>query len=283
MKITILVENTASPSNPELKSEHGLSIHILHKENRILFDMGISDAFVNNSKSLGVDLSSIDIAVISHHHFDHGGGLSSFLELNQNAKIYLRNAPDGESYLRAFFFLKRYIGLDKNLLEANPDRFVYVDEKVEILPDVFIISKIELPYPKPKGNKYLYLKKNSEWQLDDFSHELILVIKENDGVVIISGCSHNGMLNVISTVNKEFDGIPIKAFIGGLHLIGFPLLNTMAGTRNEIEEIGRKISAYPIERVYSGHCTGEKAFSVLSNVMSEKLKQLQTGTVIEIS
>jgi 7,8-dihydropterin-6-yl-methyl-4-(beta-D-ribofuranosyl)aminobenzene 5'-phosphate synthase len=117
--------------------------------------------------------------------------------------------------------------------------------------------------------------------LEDFSHVLILVIKENDGVVIISGCSHNGVLNGISTVNNAFDGLPIKAFIGGLHLIGFPLLNTMAGTKNEIRELGRKILAYPIEQVYSGHCTGEKAYFVLSDVMGEKLKQMHTGTIIE--
>jgi 7,8-dihydropterin-6-yl-methyl-4-(beta-D-ribofuranosyl)aminobenzene 5'-phosphate synthase len=84
-------------------------------------------------------------------------------------------------------------------------------------------------------------------------------------------------------VNKAFDGIPIKAFIGGLHLIEFPLLNTVAGNRKEVEEIGRTILAYLIERVYSGHCTGEKAYSVLSNVMGEKLKQLHTGTIIETS
>jgi len=281
MEITILAENTASPSNPELQSEHGLSIHILHHGKSILFDMGTSDAFVKNASVLGVDLSSVDIAVISHHHFDHGGGLSSFLGLNQNANIYLRNAPDGESYLRAFWFLKRYIGLDESLLAAYPDRFVFVDENIEIFPDVFVISKIALSYPKPKGNKYLYLKRNSGWQLDDFSHELILVIRENDGLVIFSGCSHNGILNMIDTVNKKFAGFPIKAVIGGFHLIGFPLFNTMAGSKAGIREIGRKMLNFPIDMVYSGHCTGPKAYNILKDEMSEKLTQLHTGMMIE--
>lgn len=280
MKITILVENTASPSNTELQGEHGLSIHVLHNDKSILFDMGTSDAFVKNASVLGVDLSSVDIAVISHHHFDHGGGLSAFLQLNQEAKIYLRNAPDGKSYFRAFWFLKRPIGLDESLFEAYPERFVFVDENVEILPDVFIISKIELSYPKPKGNKYLYLKRDSEWHLDDFSHELMLVIREKDGLVIFSGCSHNGMLNMIDTVNKQFDGFPIKAVVGGFHLIGLPMFNTMAGREAEIREIGRKALNYPVDIVYSGHCTGQKAYTVLKDEMSEKLSPLHTGMII---
>lgn len=281
MKITVLTENTASPSNAELQNEHGLSVHILHKGKSILFDMGTSDAFKSNAEVLGVDLPSVDAAVVSHHHYDHGGGLPSFLKINQESKIYIRNAPEGEIYLRAFWVLKRYIGLDKSLFGAYPERFMFVDGDVEIFPDVFIISKIESPYPKPKGNKYLYRKINSDWQLDNFSHEFMLVIRENDGLVIFSGCSHNGMLNMIDTVNKKFDGFPIKAVIGGLHLIGMPLFNTMAGSVTEIAEIGRKILTYPVDVVYSGHCTGQKAFNVLKNEMSEQLKQLHTGMIIE--
>ena len=126
------------------------------------------------------------------------------------------------------------------------------------------------------------MKNDSEWRLDDFSHELLLVIKENDSLVIFSGCSHNGMLNMIDTVHEEFDGIPIKAVIGGFHLVGLPMFNTMAGSRSEVEDIGRRALTYPVESVYSGHCTGQKAYRVLKNVMGEKLNQLHTGAVIEI-
>lgn len=283
MKITVLVENTESPSNADLQNEHGLSIHIKHHDHSVLFDMGTSDAFARNADLLGVGLSTIDLAVISHHHYDHGGGLSSFLGMNRDAKIYLRETPCGEIYLRALWFIRRNIGLDENLFETHPNRFEFVNESIEILPDVYLIPKVETKYPKPKGNKYLYLKKSDEWRLDDFSHELILVIKDNDGLVIFSGCSHNGMLNMIDTVNNRFGGIQIKAVIGGFHLIGFPLLNTMAGSRNDVEDIGRKVLTYPIETVYSGHCTGQRAYQVLSAVMGAQLKQLHTGLSFEIT
>ena len=282
MKITVLIENTEAPNRAELLYEHGLSIHIVFQGNSILFDTGASEAFSKNADVLGIDLSGVNSAVISHHHFDHGGGLSRFIELNKSANIFLNEAPDGESYFKALGFIKRHIGLDARVFDANPERFVFVDQNTEILPDVFIIPKIEITYPTPKGNKYLYLKKGSEWHFDEFLHELILVIKEEDGLVVFSGCSHNGIPNIIDTVNKQFGDISIKAVIGGFHLIGLPMFNTMAGSKREVEDVGRKTLIYPVEKVYSGHCTGQKAYRVLKGVMGEKLDQLHTGVVIDL-
>jgi len=282
MKITVLIENSEAPDRAELLYEHGLSIHIAFQGNSILFDMGASEAFSKNADALDIDLSDVNSAVLSHHHFDHGGGLSRFIELNKSAKIFLSEAPDGESYFRALGFIKRHIGLDAKVIDANSERFEFVDHNIEILPDVYIIPKIELTYPKPEGNKYIYLKKGSKWHLDEFLHELILVIKEEDDLVVFSGCSHNGIPNIIDTVNKQFGGIPIKAVIGGFHLIGLPMFNTMAGTKREVEDVGRKTLTYPVAKVYSGHCTGQKAYRVLKDLMGEKLDQLHTGVVIDL-
>jgi len=282
MKITVLVENNEAPNEPELLPEHGLSVHISFQGNKILFDAGISDKFSKNAKKLGINLSSVDLAVISHHHYDHGGGLSRFFELNKDAKVFLRYTPDREYYFRAFWFQRRYIGLDTKLFDSMPERFEFVDETAEILPDVYIIPKITQKYSKPKGNRFLYVRRESKWKLDDFSHELILVIKKSDGLVVFSGCSHNGMLNVIDTVNEVFNGSSIKAVIGGFHLVGLPMFNTLAGSKSDVEDIGIRTLTYPIESVYSGHCTGQKAFRILKNVMGEKLTQLHTGAVIDI-
>jgi len=282
MKITVLVENNEAPDEPELLPEHGLSVHISFQGNDILFDAGFSDKFSKNAEKLGINLSTVDLAVISHHHYDHGGGLSRFFELNNNAKVYLRYTTDREYYFRVFWFQRRYIGLDTQLFDSMPERFEFVDETTEILPDVYIIPKIIRKYSKPKGNRFLYVRRDSKWQLDDFLHELILVIKESDGLVVFSGCSHNGMLNMIDTVNEVFNGSSIKAVIGGFHLVGLPMFNTMAGSKSDVENIGIRALTYPIESVYSGHCTGQKAFRVLKNVMGEKLIQLHTGAVIEI-
>jgi len=282
MKITVLVENTEDPSGAGLIHEHGLSLYVEFEGKTILFDTGASDAYSKNADVLGIDISSVDVAVLSHHHYDHGGGLSNFLDNNKSAKIYLRENPNGKSYFRALWVIERYIGLDERIFENHPDRFNFVGKFVPILPDVYIIPKIETVYPKPKGNKLLFVKTNTGWELDDFTHELIMVIKDTDGLVVFSGCSHNGIVNMIDTVSKEFPGMPIKAVIGGFHLIGLPKINTMAGSRAEVEEIGKKTLSYNPTSVYSGHCTGKKAYRVLKGVMGETLNQLYTGAVLTI-
>ena len=152
----------------------------------------------------------------------------------------------------------------------------------EILPGVFLFTNIGSTYPQPKGNRYLYVRKNSRWTPDIFAHELIMAIRENGKLVIITGCSHNGALNMIDAVAKKFDGIPIKAVIGGFHLIDLPKRNTMAETKSEIQNIAKKMIEYPVQSIYTGHCTGKKAYAVLKSVLGEKLQHLHTGTIIEI-
>ena len=87
MKIIALMENTAAV--PDVLSEHGLSLYLEGKGHRILFDTGQSENFAVNAKRLGVDLAAVDLAILSHGHYDHGGGLKRFLELNQKAPVYL--------------------------------------------------------------------------------------------------------------------------------------------------------------------------------------------------
>jgi len=87
---------------------------------------------------------------------------------------------------------------------------------------------------------------------------------------------------MINTVVKKLSGMPVKAVIGGFHLIGLPKLNTMAGSKSEIQNIARKILDYPVQSIYTGHCTGQKAYAVLKSVLGERLRHLHTGTIIEI-
>ena len=113
MKITSLVENTCSNGNYDV--EHGLSLYIETEDKKILFDMGQTDLFVKNANIMGVDLSDVDVAVLSHGHYDHGGGLGKFLEINQKAPVYLSRYAFGKYYNGS----SKYIGLDMDLNE-NP-------------------------------------------------------------------------------------------------------------------------------------------------------------------
>jgi len=282
MIITTLVENTQENSSSDLSAEHGLSLHLSCNNKAILFDTGASEAFSRNANKLGIDLGAVDAVVLSHHHYDHGGGLRRFLALNQRANIYLKAPPDGEPYFKARLLPKRYIGLDRELLTTYPKRFVLVDRLTEILPDVYILTDIGAAYPKPKGNTYLYVKGRTRWSLDTFAHELTMAIRDNDEMVIMTGCAHNGVLNMIDTVERQFSGIPIKAVVGGFHLIGLPKTKAAADSESEIQRIAHKILTYSIRQVYTGHCTGQQAYGVLKSVLGERLHHLHTGAVLEL-
>ena len=105
MKITVLAENSVCKSNSlNVKAENGLSLFIEFDERKILFDTGQSDLFIHNARKMGIDLSQVDYLVISHGHFDHGGGLKHFLKINKKAKVFLHiNAAKN--------FIRGYLGL----------------------------------------------------------------------------------------------------------------------------------------------------------------------------
>ena len=282
MKVTVLIENTRLADRDDLRAENGLSLYIQRDGMQILFDTGVTEAFGRNAERLGIDIQEVDMAVVSHHHFDHGGGLAYFLETNQKAKVYLRRWDGGDCYFRAFGIINKFVGLDRTLFQKHAGRFVFVDAFTEIAPDVFILVEIGNRYPQPKGNRYLFVRDGDAYRLDSFEHELVMVVREKEGLVVFTGCSHRGILNMVAAASGQFDGLSIKAVFGGFHLIGLPILNRMAGSKGEVESIGKEMLKYPIEKAYTGHCTGARAYRVLKEVMGEKLAYLSTGSHVEV-
>jgi 7,8-dihydropterin-6-yl-methyl-4-(beta-D-ribofuranosyl)aminobenzene 5'-phosphate synthase len=282
MKITALVENDVPGDHADLVAEWGLSLHIEHQDKQILFDTGAKGALVRNAERLGVELSHVDKVVLSHHHFDHGGGLPAFFAINDHAKVYLRRPPDGKCYFRALLVVNRFVGLEEGLLDRYQDRFVFIDRFTEVLPDLFIFTDIVAQHALPKGNRYLYLKQPGGYIHDPFCHELVLALRDDDGMVVFTGCSHSGALNMIQTVAQRFPNDRIKGVVGGFHLVGIPMFNTMAGSTAEMIEFGQTMLKLPVDAYWTGHCTGQKAFSALKTVLGERLAEIHTGTTVTV-
>lgn len=276
MKVTALIENTRSQGMEQLKIEHGLSLYIEHNGKHILFDTGASGAFADNALLLGVDLQSIDFVVLSHHHFDHGGGLRRFLQLNPKATIYLRGPTVSECYGKLLWF-EKYVGIDRDLFQEHRDRFTFVNEQTTVAPGVFILTEVGCTYPMPRGNRAIFVKINGALEPDKFAHELVLVIQEPDGLGVFTGCAHQGILNMVQAVTMAIPGSPIKSVFGGFHLTAMPPLNFMSGSKEEVSQIGKKLLEFPVRRVFTCHCTGSHAFPVLKGAMGEKLEYLGTG------
>ena len=282
MIVTTLVDNSRVEDRADLCVERGLSLHIDTEGSKLLFDMGSGRTFCDNAPLLNIDIQEVDLAVISHRHHDHCNGTSHFLEQNDVAKVYLKSCGAQDYYFRAFGF-KSDVGIDKALLDTTNDRIVQVSETTQVAPNVHVITKISDKYPQPKGNQYLYTQsKDGGYEQDAFEHELLLVIKEEDGLVVFTGCAHSGVLNMIETAIELFPNCRIKAVVGGFHLVGLPVFNGIGGTKDDIKALGKALSEYPIEKFYTGHCTGMKAYHLLKEVLDDRLEHLPTGRRVEI-
>lgn len=274
MLIKTLVENTSSDC--EIKCEHGLSLYIKTKNHHILFDTGASDLFIENANKMGVDLLNIDIVIISHGHYDHGGGLRDFLNLNDKARIYLNKGSFGEYYSENRFKVKRYIGLDQTLIPN--ERFVFVGDYLVIDQELTLYSQMQGQQMNPKSNDSLYIKLEDEYEKDRFDHEQHLLIKEDSKYVLFMGCGHSGIVNIIENLKIKYNLIPTH-IIGGFHLYSHS--KDEYESEKLIEDIGLYLNRTDMT-FYTGHCTGINSYDMIKKLLHDKINYLSTGTEIEI-
>ena len=256
MKITVLVENTSL--HKALSSEHGLSLYIETEQNKLLFDMGQTDLFADNAEKLGVHLEDVDIAILSHGHYDHGGGLKKFLEINQKAPVYLSRY----AFAAHFHNPENYIGLDVSL--AASERLIYTDDTTSISPGFTLYSCNTFQKSFELGSFGLSVKQEDAFLPDDFRHEQYLLIEENHKKTLFSGCSHKGILNITGWFQPD-------VLIGGFHFSKLPLDETLA-------EYARYLERFPTA-YYTCHCTGTAQFEFMKSYI-DNLYYLSTGQSI---
>lgn len=253
MRIISLIENTSS--RDDIRCEHGLSLYIEACGKRILFDMGQSEMFYENALKLGVDLAKVDFAILSHGHYDHGGGLKKFLELNRRAKVYIRE----EAFL-PYYHGERYIGIDRDL--KNHERIIKTHGDTSLYDGLTILS-LDTP---PCSGGGLTVEKNGIRMPDFFEHEQYLLIEEGDQRVLISGCSHKGILQIVERFKPNL-------LVGGFHFMNMPLDEDLAETAKKLSKANC--------RYYTCHCTGTEQFEFIKKYICE-LKYLSAGDRIEV-
>ncbi len=250
MKLVTLMENTAC--REDFAREHGLSLYLETKRHAILFDAGQSGAFADNASRLGVDLGRVDFAILSHGHYDHGGGLARFLECNQKADVYV-NQYAFEPHYNA---REQDIGLDPDL--ARQPRLVRVSGERTIVPGVHLVT---LPLP-PADASGLQVLEDGTLQPEDFRHEQYLLIEEDGKRILLSGCSHKGIVQIAEQFRPDI-------LIGGFHFM-------KVEDEAVLEDAAGRLLALP-GMYYTGHCTGERQYDFLKARMGERLRRLAAG------
>lgn len=257
MKVSVLIENTARHCS--LTAEHGLSLYIETGNKRFLFDTGATGAFGDNARKMGVDLSKVDALILSHGHYDHGGGIETFLACNSTAPVYMSENAFGAHYNA----VGKYIGLPPHL-EHHP-RLIPVKDHLTLAPGVTLeCCRDAVPkYPmEPFG---LQVKREGMFCPEHFDHELYLVVEE-DKRICFSGCAHRGVENIVHWLAPD-------VLIGGFHF-----KQLQPGDSRLDSAVGRLLES-PCE-YYTCHCTGQAQYAYLKQQMGDKLHDLSTGDTI---
>ena len=256
--LKILIENTKPDGSP-LISEHGLSFFVETARSKFIFDCGHTGAAFDNAKIMGVDLRGIKFAALSHSHYDHAGGFPKLLDFAPIEKVFT-----GENFWEEKFSneLYRGCGFDKKFLAEKNIVQEICRDVLELDENTWLVGNFKRRYDfEVIPKKFLRgVKRNP----DDFSDEIVLILREGDGLAVVTACAHAGILNIVADVRARFS-LPINSVIGGLHLTG--------ATQERISRTLAELKSFGVKKILPCHCSGEE-------FMNHFDARLSTGSVI---
>jgi 7,8-dihydropterin-6-yl-methyl-4-(beta-D-ribofuranosyl)aminobenzene 5'-phosphate synthase len=266
----------------QLVAEHGYSILVtIHRNGEarsILYDAGLSqEAAIHNLNVLGMDLKDVEAMVLSHGHADHHGGLEGMLRRIGRKKLPFILHPDAWQDRKIVFPTGAEIHM------PPPNKKLLVDEEVQILEErgptllldgsVLVSGQVDRVTSFERGFAFQQARRNGKWEPDPWIWDdqgIICNVKAR-GLVVISSCSHSGVVNVLRNAERITGVEKIHAFIGGLHLTGGLFEKIIPQTIEELREIAPDV-------IVPGHCTGWKAAHQMSRVLPEAYVQTSVGT-----
>ncbi|AOS82803.1 MBL fold metallo-hydrolase [Chlorobaculum limnaeum] len=272
MKLTILTDNHAAPG---LACEHGFAALIETGGKRILFDTGQLTALDANCRALGIDMAGIDMIVLSHGHYDHTGNLADLLRIADPATLYLHPSA----------LVKRYSirngqpkpidmpeSAKRAIDELPPERVRWVNEPLQLTGGVFLTG----PVPRntafeDTGGPFFF---DPEGQRPDpIQDDLSLWIEEPEGLTVLAGCCHSGIVNTLDYIESLTGPKPIARLIGGLHL--------SAASPERLERTIEALEKRDIQRLIPCHCTGQEAAKRFREKLPFPVEPGYAGMVVE--
>lgn len=275
LRASVLVEN--GPAE-DLCCEHGLSVHIRYEALSLLLDFGQSDAFARNANALGIDLADVDLAVLSHAHYDHADGMAAFFDRNDHAPLHLSSACAENCWSnKAGASEPHYIGIHAGYLESYRNRLsgAPIDRVSCIAPGVYLVPHTTAKLERLGAQAGMLLRIGDRFAPDGFVHEMSLVCElDAQRLAVFNSCSHAGLAAITTEVQVAFPAHSIAAYVGGFHL--------MRSSDEAILEAAEVIRAAKVAQVYTGHCTGERALELLGCALPGRITALHPGMVIEL-
>ncbi len=278
MKITVLMENTAA-EGCGLTPEHGLSLYIEYRGKKLLLDAGSSGKFADNALVLGVDLSAVELAALSHGHYDHADGLRRFFQVNGRAKVYIRPGAAGPYFARdpdAY----RFIGIGRDIWENSRDRFEEVEGVYALAEGAWLVPEtVRDPTFAGQAADLLVKRGEDDFVPDDYRHEQSLVLEGERGLAVFNSCSHGGVVNIVQGVLEQFPGKKVFAVVGGFHMFSRGK-SGMNCTPEYVFRVADALKELGVEEIYTGHCTGDAALGLLRERFGPGCRALATGQVL---
>ncbi len=276
-RITIICENSVSRPKGGL-GEHGFSAYLETERGNYLFDTGRGDALIPNLLKFGKDPLSIQKIILSHGHHDHTGGLASILEMV--GKIDVLAHPDIFStrynvVQKEGKEVRRYAGLKftRPYLESLGANFILEKDFRPVTRELFLTGEIPRTNSFETGDPRLFAEIGGQLIPDPFRDDQSLILESPKGLILVLGCAHSGLINILDHVIAQTSRDRIYAVIGGTHLD--------FSSPRQVDETIASLKKYRVERIGVSHCTGLKAASRLFFEFGEKFFFGQVGEVLE--
>jgi len=271
--ITTLIENTAG--RPDLHAEHGLAFWIDTGRHRVLFDTGQSDAVLANARKLGLRLEDADAVVLSHGHYDHTGGLAGVLLLAHKARVFLHPAALSAKYARDTDGRCRAIGMPRPCqvaLSEHPVGAAPTERVTEVVAGVFVTGAV------PRTNDFEdtggpFFLDEACTQPDPLLDDQALFIHSPEGLVVLLGCAHAGIVNTLEYIRRVTDRT-MHTVLGGTHLVG--------ANEDRLDRTVQALRRLDVRRLGPAHCTGPAATARLWQSLHDRCFSCSGGTQLQI-